>query len=172
MNSLVPSSVNCENSTETSTSSCASNACAVLEAPNLKWADKLAILTYRFSKLDQSPTPVEHHFEKGLYIRTIRIPADTLFLGRVHTVGHKCELVSGRVMHITEHERRIVEAPFSMVTTPGYQMVLYAFTDVIGRTVHLNEEESRDMAALERDFAEPASALWERGRDLDQRLIT
>jgi hypothetical protein len=80
------------------------------------------------------------------------IPGETLFLGRPHTYGHKCELVSGKVLHITEDAKRIIEAPFSLHTTPGYQMVLYTMSDVVGRTYHPNPTEERDTQKLEDDI--------------------
>lgn len=163
---------NCESSIETLTDFCVSRDCEILGWDNLKlsWAEKLALLTYRFGMLPQRECPVTHEFLPGLYTRTMRIPAGTLFLGRAHIDGHKCELVEGSVLHITEHDRRVVHAPFSMVTTPGYQMVLFTLTDVVGRTVHPNPEESRDTEWLERDIFQTQKELLKQGEAIHRRL--
>ena len=171
-NWVTPYSPNSRSSTTELTNSCASSVCEIpaLDSLKLPWADKLALLTYRLSCLPQAQTPVEHEFRPGLYLRTMRIPARTLFLGRAHTAGHKCELLEGTLVHVTEHARRIVEAPFSLTSTPGYHMVFYTLTEVCGRTVHPNDEESREVEQLERQIFAPAADLIERGRMLSGLL--
>lgn len=118
----------------------------------LTWKEKLAFIGVDLLSQPQTDTPVMHFFQPGWYIREMYIPADTVFLGREHRLGHECQLVSGTVLHITEQGRREVTAPFTMRSTPGYQMVLQALTDVIGRTVHPNPGNSRDIDALEEDI--------------------
>lgn len=137
----------------------------------LTWSDKLAYLTHEFHKLPQLEAPVTHHFEDGLYIREMTIPKDALFIGRPHIHGHECQLAQGRILHITEHARMPLEAPFAIHTTPGYQMVLYALTDVVGRTVHPNPTNSRDIAALELDIFESVELLRERGQEIARTYL-
>lgn len=122
--------------------------------------------------MEQTECPVTHRFEQNLYVRDIRIPAGSLFIGRAHRHGHVCQLLEGSVIHITENGRGIVEAPFEMMTTPGYHVVLYALTDVLGRTVHPNPSNSRDIAALEAEFAEPVEELKALGEQVQRRLLT
>jgi hypothetical protein len=130
--------------------------------PGLTWADKLAYLGYALQN-DES-CPIEHIFEKGWYIREITIPAERVFIGRPHTHGHICKLIRGKVMHITEESRRILEAPFTLVSTVGYQVVIYTYTEVVGRTYHPNPEELRDVELLESQIFTPTSDLIERGK--------
>lgn len=140
------------------------------QLPDLTWKEKIGYLTYEFLKLPQTPCPVEHLFEDGRYIREMRIPAGTLFLGRAHRYGHLCELLEGSVMHISEDSKRVVDAPFSLHTTPGYHMVMYTLTDVVGRTVHPNPSDSRDTQALEDDIFESTESLKELGREVHEKL--
>jgi hypothetical protein len=137
----------------------------------LNWNEKIAYLTVQFLKLPQTDCPVTHRFENAVYIREMVIPAQTLFLGRAHIYGHECELVSGSLIHITPDSRRLVEAPFSMHTQPGYHMVFFALTEVIGRTYHPNPDEIRDVDFLENDIFEPLSALISQGEDVETRLL-
>lgn len=140
------------------------------QLPSLTWAEKLAYLTHEFSKLPQTSCPLEHRFEPGLYVRVLRMPRDTLVIGGIHKLGHRCRLLSGSLILIGEHGRRIIEAPHSICTTPGAQLACYAVTDCVAETLHPNETECRDIEALEREIFEPATVLIERGRDISRRL--
>lgn len=109
---------------------------------NLTWSEKLAYLGFKFSAQSEDPIkcPVFHSFTDTHYIREMHIPKETLFIGRPHTGGHRCELVSGRILLITENAKTHMEAPAELWSKPGYMMCLYSKTDVVGRTYHpLNE---------------------------------
>lgn len=140
------------------------------------WAEKLAYLTYRLRPLADVPSeescPVEHIFEPGMYIREMRIPADMLFIGRPHRHGHRCQLLSGSVLHITEDNAPTGvqrDAPFEVTTTPGTQMVLKTLTEVVGRTYHPNPTESRDIEALEADAFHPLEEMLQLGKTIEMR---
>jgi hypothetical protein len=138
--------------------------------PALPWKEKLAVLLCQFLDLPQAECPVEHHFDDGLYIREMRIPADTLFIGRTHRHGHRCELVSGSVIYITEAGRRVLEAPYVVFTKPGDQMVVHTLSDVVGRTYHPNPTDTTDTDALELEAFEPVESLTSLGRSVLARL--
>lgn len=135
----------------------------------LEWTEKLGYLTLKFLQLSQIECPLKHEFQDGNYIREITIPQGSMLIGRPHIHGHQCDLISGTVIHVTEHERRKVDAPFSMHTTPGYQVVIYAMTDVVARTVHPNDGE-RDIATLEADIFGSIDEMIAVGRRVDSRL--
>lgn len=139
------------------------------QLPDLTWKEKLAYLTYRFLQLPQVECPVVHLFENGAYIREMRIPAGALFLGRVHRHGHECQLISGKAIHFTEQGRILLEGPLGLRTTPGYQMAVYAVTDVVGRTIH-PDHDSRDIQALEDDIFESVESLEKLGSSINKRL--
>ena len=148
------------------------NAVATLHA-NLTWPEKVAYLAARFqgiTDMGKDDCPVTHSFVPGFYVREMLIPADTLFIGRAHRHGHRCELVSGSIVHIAEDGEVVRDAPFEVTTQPGYQMVLRALTDVIGRTYHPNPTESRDLTALEADAFHPAEEVFSLGRDVERRV--
>jgi hypothetical protein len=120
-----------------------------VELAPLSWKEKLAYIGVDMLAGPQIEAPVMHFFQPGWYIREMFIPAGTLFIGREHRHGHECQLVKGTVLHITETGRQEITAPFTMHSTPGYQMVLQTLTDVIGRTVHPNVGDARDIDLLE-----------------------
>jgi hypothetical protein len=138
------------------------------KTPGFTWADKLAYLGYAMQ--NDETCPVTHMFEKGWYIREITIPASRVFIGRPHTHGHICKLTRGQVMHITEEFRRIVNAPYTMLSTVGYQVVLYTYTEVVGRTYHPNPEDSRDTELLENQIFTTRDKVLERGKELSRLL--
>jgi hypothetical protein len=83
----------------------------VPELEGLNWQDKLAYLVYQFSQIpDQIDCPVAHSFVGESYIREMRIPAGTLFIGRPHTHGHLVQLVEGSVV-VHTHAWRPGERP-------------------------------------------------------------
>ena len=138
----------------------------------LSWNDQLAYLIAEGQTVVQDKTecPVTHHFEPGMYIREMLIPAGTWFIGRTHLKGHRCTLEAGRITHITEKGSRDLIAGDEMTTIPGYMMVLYARTDVLGRTYHPNPTESRDTDALEAEIFESLPSIIARVEHMKRQL--
>lgn len=141
--------------------------------PDLTWKEKVAYLTHQFMTMEQTGCPLTHRFEKGLYIREIRIPAETLIVGRVHKHGHVCQLLEGDVILIhSEGNREGFHAPSQIMTEPGYQMVVYAVTDSVAQTVHPNPTDERDIAKLEADIFESPESLKALGASLHAQRLT
>lgn len=139
--------------------------------PALSWKEKIAYLGWEFKKLKQTECPVAHLFEGSLYIREMYIPAGTMFLGREHKIGHECQLIKGSVVIVAPEGRWRVDAPFAITTTPGYHMVLYALTDVVGRTVHPMTGQ-RNIDALEDEIFGSTDDLDLLGQELHKRMLT
>lgn len=140
------------------------------QLPDLTWHEKVAYLAHQFLKLPQTPCPLTHILQPGVYIREMFLPAGTLFLGRAHRYGHECRLVSGSVIHITAEGKQMISAPFTMHTVPGYHMVLYAMTDAVGRTIHPNSADSHDTQLMEDEIFESADELKVLGAQIEKRL--
>jgi hypothetical protein len=140
----------------------------------LTFQEKLAYLAFKFAEESEAfegrPCPVQHFFEPGVYIREMFIPAETLFIGRPHTFGHRCELVSGKLMLITEEAKTHMEAPAELWSKPGFMMCLFAKTEVIGRTYHPNPDERRDTDAMENEIFRPIAALMALGKQVRARI--
>lgn len=137
----------------------------------VSWKDKMAFIAFRLSSMPQRDMPLTHSFEGNKYIREIRIPAGTFLIGSTHLHGHYCELVSGSVVHITEHSKSVIQAPYSIQTSPGYQMVVFALTDVVSRTIHPNVEETTDIKDLESRLFESKEDLLENGHYVNERIL-
>lgn len=122
----------------------------------LSWNDQLKYLIAEGQTAVQEKTecPVTHHFEDGQYVREMLIPAGTWFIGRPHKLGHLCKLISGDLKIVTERGTVEKHVGDELVSVPGYMMVLYALTDVVGRTYHPNPSNSTDTDALEAEIFE------------------
>jgi hypothetical protein len=143
------------------------------QLPGLTWTEKVAYLTHQFLTMEQTECPLQHQFEKGLYIREIRIPADVLIVGRIHRHGHVCQLLEGSLVLIhREGHQEAFQAPSEILTLPGYQMVLYTATPVVARTIHPNPTDSRDISMLEADIFESAESVKELGAALHREVLS
>lgn len=135
----------------------------------LTWKEKIAYLSYLLissGKATSDNPKVDHSFAPGVYIREMMIPKGHLFLGRAHRYGHLCQLVEGSIIMITQDKKIEMTAPAQVQTWPGYHMVLYSLTDVIGRTIHPNVAECRDTQGMEDDIFESADLMVARGKTL------
>lgn len=139
---------------------------------HLTWKEKVAYVAFQISLLPQVAAPVEHIFAPGVYIREMQIPAGMLFVGRAHRYGHICQLVKGSIVMITPNGKIRLDAPAQVNTVPGYHMVLYSVTDVVGRTIHPNVAECTDVEGMERDIFESAEELLALGKSLQLRLAS
>ncbi len=139
------------------------------DLPDMPWTDKLAYLAFKFSLMPQVECPLEHSFDDGNYIRTIQIPRGTLFVGRIHRLGHLVELLTGSVLHVREHCRRLVHAPFSLTTSPGDQVCALTLTDISARTVH-PAHGCTDIDELEKTFFETTESLCLAGQAVEELM--
>ncbi len=139
--------------------------------PALPWKSKVALLTFEFSKLDQTGCPVKHIFSPGLYTREIEMPAGTFMTGREHLLGHECQLHKGSCFMVAPDGRHYFDAYSTVHTKPGYHAVVYAITDIVARTVHANPDNLRDIAALEKIHFGTAQELIDKGSQVHHMLL-
>jgi hypothetical protein len=137
----------------------------------LSWKEKVAYIGVCLTQCAQAETPVEHVIGHGMYIRKMKIPARTVFIGRPHTVGHEVSLLKGAVIVINETGKVQYHAPKTIHTVPGYQMVVYTLTDIECQTVHPNPTYSHDLDALEAAAFESADDMRALGESVARRLL-
>jgi len=135
----------------------------------LDWKEKVALLGSEFLQHAQIDCPVEHIFREGKYIRRMKIPQGTLFIGRPHKIGHRCQLDVGSLIQFTEHGKIERFPGDSVQSTPGYQVILYALTDVIGSTIHPDSGE-RDIDKLEDMIFESQQSFVDLGMTVRKAL--
>ena len=96
--------------------------------------------------------PLEHKFSDGIYVREITIPAGTFIVGKIHKHDHPNFLLEGEVTVITEEGIEELKAPMSMISKAGTKRALYAKTDLVWTTVHLNPTNTEDLDELEEEI--------------------
>jgi hypothetical protein len=116
--------------------------------------EKVSYLVREFGKLPQAECPLTHRFAPGVYLREIFMPAGLIVIGKIHKTEHFNLIDQGMVSIIHDDGRtEVLRAPYTFVSKPGVQKVLYIHEDCIWRTIHVTEE--RDLDKLEAQLVEP-----------------
>lgn len=145
-------------------------ACVWNQLPeSLTWKEKAAYLAWRTSLLPQAAMPVTHLFEDGQYIREMTIPAETIFLGRVHRQGHTLVLLEGEAMLALPTGLVHKKAGDRMETFPGFHAVAFTLTDIRVRSFHPDTGE-RDIELIEESLTESPDSLIALGAAIHARL--
>lgn len=97
---------------------------------------------------------VVHHFAPGVYLRELTMGAGLIVLGKIHRTTHLNLITKGRVSFtagdgVVHH----VVAPYTFVSAPGIQKMLYVHEETTWMTVHPTEET--DLVKLEAELIEP-----------------
>lgn len=99
---------------------------------------------------DMPECPLKHSFAEGVYVREIFIPAGMFLVGKIHKHCHPNFLMSGKVSVFTEEEgQQTLEGPLSMISKAGTKRAVYAHTDTVWITVHVNPTDTQDLDELE-----------------------
>lgn len=105
---------------------------------------------------DSDNCPLTHFFSPGMYVRQIFIPAGTYIVGKLHRHKHPNFLMKGSVNVITESKGiERLEGPLTMISEAGTKRALYAVTDLLWVTCHLNKSDTTDLAQLEKEIIAP-----------------
>jgi hypothetical protein len=112
-------------------------------------------------ELEPVECPLQHVFAPGAYARTMRIPAGTVIVGKIHKHAHLNILSQGTVCVMTETEGdRQLTGPLTMVSPPGTKRAVYAVTDAVWTTIHLTN--STDLEEIEAEVIAPTFEDYER----------
>lgn len=122
-------------------------------------------------ELAQVDCPLQHHFAPGIYLREIFMPTGAVVIGKIHRTAHLnlIERGSCSIVHAdgsTEH----LTAPYTFVSQPGVQKVLYIHEDCVWKTIHPTSE--RDLDRLEAELIEPDDSYPLVDRTAERLAIT
>lgn len=117
------------------------------------WRQKVAVMVRGLGSLPQVECPLKHYFLPGIYIREIFMPADTVVIGKIHKTKHFNIIQKGKVLLISEYDKKVLEGPCTFESDIGVQKLLYIYEDTIWSTVHLTE--NTDLESLEAELIEP-----------------
>lgn len=91
--------------------------------------------------------PLVHRFAPGVYAREITMPTGWAFLGEKHRTKHLNIISKGRVSFRSGGAVQHVEAPYTFVSEPGVQKMLYIHEETVWTTIHPTDET--DIPTLE-----------------------
>lgn len=91
----------------------------------------------------QADLPVEHNFLPGQYVRTLRMPAGSLVVGKRHRHRHLL-IVTGYVTLRTEEGMVELQGTHVIDSLPGMKRAIYAHADSVLITTHLTDEIDLD----------------------------
>ena len=98
--------------------------------------------------LGEDPFPLEHTFAHGLYIRKCTVPANTLFVTKIHRYDDAAFLMSGDVEIFEESGVKRIQGPVHFITKAGTKRIVYGHTESVIFTVHSVNGE-RDIKKIE-----------------------
>lgn len=120
---------------------------------------KIHALEDALRDLPQTPLEPEHYFAEGMYGRELFIPAGQIVVGKTHRHEHLVQLLSGEATIATDKGVERVRGPKTWVSPAGVKRALVTHTDCLFFTFHLNESNTRDLAAIEDYVIDPYPAL-------------
>lgn len=127
-------------------------------------ADPAPVTRGQILRLQSSMAPIaeampepEHRFTPGLYIRTFRMPAGALVVGKTHLHAHPLFIQSGHALIVSEFGRQEVLAGDFSISKPGAKRIVYAFEPTVFTTVHANPDDSEDIEVIEPRHIKPES---------------
>ena len=86
--------------------------------------------------MPQIESPPKHYQIKGVYVRSLFIPAGCLLTGKIHNKESIGILAQGKLRITNGEDSFVVEAPYVTVDKPGIKRLGYAETDCTFLTVH------------------------------------
>jgi len=99
--------------------------------------------------------PLFHDFCKGLYARTILIPAGTILTGAVHKYECFFLVRNGCILLTTDDKPIKAESGFMALSKAGTKRAGIALVDTLVTTFHANPEELRDPEEIWDTFTVP-----------------
>lgn len=118
------------------------------QTKELTFKEEISLLVEHMKAFQQVECPVVHRFAPGVYLREIFMPPDTVVIGKIHKTEHFNILIAGACLIVHEDgTREMLAAPYTFVSKPGVQKVLYIIEPMIWQTVHVTSET--DLARLE-----------------------
>lgn len=150
---------------------CGVPACEVLDSALLgattaevdNTAEKMRRLVHAVrTQLEPVECPVHHHFSPGVYARELRIPADSVAVGKMHKQENMLIMSAGEANISVGDVVTRVKAPHISVSPAGTQRAVYTITDCVFISVHGTHET--DLEKIEQEFIAQDALEYEQYR--------
>ncbi len=149
---------------------------AVSENHEVEAIDASAPTREKIQKLQETMLPIQseqpkpsHFFAPGMYLRELVVPAGMLMVGKIHKHEHFLLVLKGRAEVISEFGRMVVEAGHISISPAGVKRVVLALEDTQFVTVHVNKNDSQDLAVIESEHID--QEILELGAPTQQEIL-
>ena len=120
---------------------------------NIEKQNPLDVLLKSMSELPQVDIPVTHTFSKGIYCRSMFVPAGSILRGEIHKFDHLNIISMGSARIVFDNgEVRDVSSPWIGNVGPGC-CAAHFITDSVWSTIHATEET--DISKIKEEFIAP-----------------
>lgn len=106
-------------------------------------------------ELDQVECPIDHHFSDGIYSRTMKVPAGTFVIGKIHRFKTLNIMTKGKALIYTGDGQpaKEINTPFTFVSDPMERKMAFFLEDSEWINVHPTNET--DLEKIEEKFIVP-----------------
>ena len=91
----------------------------------------------------------KHYFIDGVYVRSVRVPAGMIIIGKIHNFESIGALIEGRMKLFNNNNMEVVNAPFIQVSPEGIKRVGLAETDCTFISIHKTSKNNIEEAENE-----------------------
>ena len=104
---------------------------------------------------------LKHIFSKGVYVREITMPSNSIVLGAEHTTTHLNIISKGAciLLDLDTGDQTDIVAPMTFESASGVRKLLYIVEECVWSTVHVTEET--DVDKLEQQLTTMSSTYKE-----------
>jgi len=96
--------------------------------------------------------PIEHDFSDQLYMRKMKMKADTIVISAIHHTDHFWFLLQGRILVNTNGELVEHIAPCYYKSKKGAKRVIRCLEDCLFINVHKNPSNTEDLNVIEKEL--------------------
>lgn len=98
------------------------------------------VIKTKAAAMPQVEMPTKHFLVDGMYLRQIRIPEGTMFMGRKHKKFHFFLCLAGGAWVESDSGPVNIKAGMVLLCNPGSQRIGITYADTVFATVHRTEE--------------------------------
>lgn len=96
--------------------------------------------------------PVNHYFSEGVYIRELILPKGLIAVGKEHKTKHLNTILKGECDVMINGVIKRFKGPCTFESLAGSQKTVYIYEDTIWQTIHVNEDNEKDIEMLEERY--------------------
>lgn len=102
------------------------------------------------SLVDNEVFPITHNFSDQLYMRQMKMPANSIIVSAIHHTEHFWFLMTGKILVTTNGETVEHVAPCYELSEKGAKRLIQCVEDCVFINVHKNPTNTRNMKEIEK----------------------